>query len=412
MKTQNNKSILVGTMITAGTAIGAGMFSLPVVSSGLWFIGSIIFLALIWYLNYLSALVLLEVNVHFSPGDSFDTLVTATLGKTWNILNGLGIAFLLYILLYAYFSGLGSIASHTLGWEPSETSIWAKGGLSLLLGSILAFMVWLSTKAVGRLSTLLVVGMAIAYAISMSGLALHVEAAKLFNVGDQQAKYAPYLWAVLPYFLTAFGFSAIVPSLYKYYGNEPYKIRNGVLCGSLLSLVVYIIFIVVSFGTISRPEFIPINEAGGNMGDLVGALTQRTDGTTVNFALNLFANFAIISSFLGAGLCLFDYVADTFKFSDDGKGRFFAACATFLPPGIASFFFPNGFIAAFGFAGLVMVFTLILVPILMAWKVRATRGAGDYKLYGGNFLLVLMLIASAVIVVCHVLAMVNYLPIF
>ena len=412
MKTHKSKSILVGTMITAGTAIGAGMFSLPVVSSGLWFIGGIIFLALIWYLNYLSALVLLEVNVHFPPGASFDTFVTAILGKTWNVLNGLGIAFLLCILLYAYFSGLGSIASYTLGWEVSETSQWTRGGLSLLLGSILAFMVWVSTTAVGRLSTLLVVGMAVAYIASMSGLALHVESAKLFNTGDHEAQYAPYLWVTLPYFLTAFGFSAIVPSLYKHYGKEPIKIKNGILYGSLLSLAVYIIFIAVSFGTISRPEFIPIKEAGGNMGDLVAALTKNNDGAAVNFALNLFANFAIISSFLGAGLSLFDYVADIFKFSDDGKGRFYTACVTFLPSGIASFFFPNGFIAAIGFAGLVMVFSLILIPVLMAWKIRKTKEDDAFKLFGGKFLLILILLISAVIVVCHILAMMNYLPVY
>lgn len=412
MKTEQNKSFLTGMMITAGTAIGAGMFSLPVVSSGLWFTGSIVSLGLIWYLNYLSALVLLEVNVHFSPGDSFDTMVTSTLGKTWNTLNGLGIAFLLYILMYAYFSGLGSIASHTLGWSPSETGTWVRGGLGLLLGSVLAFLVWLSTTAVGRMATVLVVGMAVAYFASMSGLAFQIEAAKLVNDGAEQTEYVPYLWAALPYFLSAFGFSAIVPSLYKYYGKEPIKIKNGILYGSLLSLVVYIVFITVSFGVISRPEFIPIKEAGGNMGDLVGALTKNYEGTAINFALNLFANFAIISSFIGAGLSLFDYVADTLKFSDDGKGRFYTACITFLPPGVASFFFPNGFIAAIGFAGFVMIFSLILIPVLMAWKIRATKKESGFRLFGGKALLILILSLSAVIVVCQILSMLDYLPVY
>ncbi|MGL6017949.1 MAG: aromatic amino acid transport family protein, partial [Gibbsiella quercinecans] len=34
-------SALGGTMIIAGTAVGAGMFSIPVVTAGVWFSGSL-----------------------------------------------------------------------------------------------------------------------------------------------------------------------------------------------------------------------------------------------------------------------------------------------------------------------------------------------------------------------------------
>ena len=36
------KSLLGGAMIIAGTAVGAGMFSLPVVGAGMWFSYSIL----------------------------------------------------------------------------------------------------------------------------------------------------------------------------------------------------------------------------------------------------------------------------------------------------------------------------------------------------------------------------------
>ncbi|NHX33686.1 tryptophan permease, partial [Escherichia coli] len=41
---QKNPSILGGAMIIAGTAVGAGMFSIPMVTSGVWFTGSVILL--------------------------------------------------------------------------------------------------------------------------------------------------------------------------------------------------------------------------------------------------------------------------------------------------------------------------------------------------------------------------------
>lgn len=406
----NNKSILTGIMLTAGTAVGAGMFSLPVVSSGMWFVLSTVCLLLIWYISYLSAIYLLEVNVRFEPGASFDTLVKNVLGKSWNILAGLSIAFLLFILLYAYFSAFGSIVSTTLNIEKLVNISWSQGLLGFLFGSALATIVWWSTKLVGRISTILVVGMVITFVFSMSGFALQVELTNLFNSTSTNNDYAFYIWAALPYFLTSFGFSSIVPSLYKYYGKNPITIKKSLLFGSLIALLVYCLFIFVVFGNISRESFIDINKAGGNMGILVNALSQSGEHSIVNTALTIFSNFAIITSFLGVGLGLFDYISDLFSLPDTGKGRFRAACITFLPAGILSFIFPDGFIAAIGFAGLVCAFALFFIPFLMVRQVRKNDNEGTYKVGGGNILLGLFAISSIVVALLHILAMLNYLP--
>lgn len=397
MNLKNNKSALSGIMITAGTAIGAGMFSLPVVSSGMWLAYSIVCLLFLWFLNYLSALYILEANVQFSIGSSFDTISTRILGKNWNILISLSIAFLMYILLYAYFSAFGNMATQTLGWEIFKTNQWSQGVMSIILGGILAFVIWLSTAAVGRISTILVFGMIISFVVSMAGFALQVEASKLFDVSSEASAYSPYLWAALPYFMTSFGFATVVPSLYKFYGKRPAIIKKSLLGGSLIAFVVYALFLLVAFGNISRQEFIAVNEAGGNIGHLVNAFEKDESGTMISLLLNLFSNFAIITSFLGVGLGLFDFIADKFSFPDDPKGRFISACITFLPPGIASFFFPNGFITAIGFAGLVVIFGFYIAPFFMIKKVRSTMPEGIYKVSGGNSLLLFFLLSSLLV---------------
>ena len=405
MSTSKNKSILTGVMLTAGTAIGAGMFSLPVASSGMWFLLSILCLLFLWYISYLSALYLLEVNLRFLPGASFDTLVKNVLGKTWNTVAGLSIAFLLYILLYAFFSAFGSILNSTIG----DTN-WPTGALGLLFGGILAIIVWSSTKLVGRISTILVVGMVITFIFSMSGFTLQVEAAKLFDAAGKSNDYVPYIWAALPYFMTSFGFSSIVPSLYKYYGKNPTTIRKSMLFGSIIALVVYCFFIFVVFGNISREAFIDINKTGGNIGVLVDALTRSGDKGIVNTAFTIFSNFAIITSFLGVGLGLLDYIADLFSFPDTAKGRFYSTCITFLPSGILSFFFPNGFITAIGFAGLVLMFGLFFIPFLMVKKTRKLTDKVLYKVKGGNLLLNIFVLTSLLITIFYILTMLNYLP--
>ncbi len=410
MSPPKNKTIIAGAMITAGSIIGAGIFSLPIVSSGMWFLLSLCVIGVLWYLNFLISMVLLEVNCHYPPGASFDTFVDDILGKTWNVLAGLGVGFLMYILLYAYFSAFGSMASHTLSL--SENSGISSGLLGLLAGLVFATMVWKSTSVVMRISTILVIAMVGAYLLSMFGLSLNVEFANLFNHGQTDATYTSYIWMALPYYLTAFGFASLVPSLYKFYGKEPQKIRKSIRLGSLIALAIYIVFIIICFGVISRSDYIAINAAGGNMGDLVGALTQGNDRPSINLALSSFSNFAIISSFFGVSLGLFDYIADLCDFSDDGKGRFRSACLTFLPPGIASFFFPHGFIVAIGYAGIAMAFSYILVPLLMIWKVRSTRDYAGFRLWGGKPLLLIIFFCGAVIVLCQILAALDYLPVY
>ena len=409
MNPPSKKPLLFGAMMTAGSAIGAGMFSLPVVSSGMWFPLTVISLIAIWLLSYLSSLMVLEISMAFPIGKSFGTFSAELLGKAGGTVMGLSIGFLLYILLYAYFSAFGNMAMHTLQLD-TASSFPTQGVLGLLLGCMIAGVVWLGTLSVGRISTLLVVAMALTFIISLSGAFAQFNSQQLFNSSNNSDAYFPYIWAGLPYFITSFGFMTMVPSLYKYYGQDLSKIKGSLLFGSLLTLVTYVIWIGITFGILSRNEFIPINEAGGNMGILVSALEQKIGSTAIQSTLNLFFNFAVISSFLGVGLNLFDYIADRFGFNNSRKQRFYTACITFLPSGIASVFFPHGFIAAIGFAGIVIFIGFFLLPFLMVLKMRATNRPSAYQLIGGKPILFLILIFSSMTAICHVLAMLDYLP--
>ena len=410
MSTAQSPSLLSGIMITAGSAIGAGMFSLPIVSSGMWWWYSLGCLFFLWLLNYLAALYLLEVNLQFSPGASFDTIATNILGSTWNTLIGLSVAFLMYILLYAYFSAFGNIVTQTLQWDIFNSSTWWQGVMSLALGCLLGVIVWWSTAAVGRISTILVGGMVITFILSIGGFALQIEPAKLFNQSTASTDYFPFVWAALPYYMTSLGYATLVPSLYKFYGRDVGRIKNSLLGGSLIAAGVYALFLLVAFGNISRQEFIAINEAGGNIGHLVNAFEKGQSSSLINTALRIFSNFAIVSSFLGISLGLFDYIADKFSFANTAKGRLYTACLTFLPAGIASFFFPNGFIAAIGYAGLMMIFGFFIAPFFMIRKTRKNSQATTFQVGGGMTLLLFFLLASLLVGVCKILTILKLLP--
>ena len=404
---QRRPSLIPGIAIISGTAIGAGMFSLPVVSAGMWFGWSLLLLLFTWFCMFHSAMMILEANLNFPEGSSFDTFVRDLLGPRWNALTGLTLAFVLYILTYAYISGGGSIINQTLANTLGFTPPRAVSGLVFALG--LAFIVWFSTGLVGRITAVLIGGMIITFALSIGGLAVRVQLPVLLH---SELAYAPFLLAAIPYYLTSFGFHGNVPSLMKYYGKDPLTIRKCLLYGSLLSLLVYTLWQMVTMGNISRAQFKPIIASGGNIGDLVAALNAIVQSEHLASMMSAFANMAVVTSFLGVTLGLFDYIADKFGFDNSRSGRFKTALVTFLPPTVGGLFFPNGFLYAIGLAGLCASIWGTIVPALCARASRKKYGSPLYRLWGGNRMIYFIMSYGALLIICYLLAAVGILPVY
>ncbi|MCG9731630.1 tryptophan permease [Shewanella sp. Isolate13] len=403
------KSLLGGAMIIAGTAVGAGMFSLPVVGAGMWFGYSLLMMAGVWFCMLVSGLMLLETNLHFDPGASFDTLTKATLGQFWRIVNGLSIAFVLYILTYAYISGGGSIVNHSLEGLGIHLPQSVAG---LVFAGVLATIVIISTKAVDRITTVMLGGMIITFFLAVGNLLLDVESVKLFSP-DGENKYLPYMLAALPFGLVSFGYHGNVPSLVKYYGKDHRTIIKAIAIGTGIALVIYTCWLVATMGNISRTGFIDIIEQGGNMGVLVNALSGVITSDWLTTMLTLFANLAVASSFLGVTLGLFDYLADLFGFDESRTGRLKTAAVTFLPPTVLGLLFPNGFLIAIGFAALAATIWAAIVPAMMAYKVRAMYpDSTSYKVPGGNAVIAIVILFGIVTAACHLLAMADMLPLY
>lgn len=81
-------SVLGGAMIVAGTAVGAGMFSIPIVTAGVWFSGSVVLLIYTWACMLVSGLMILEANLNYPSGASFHTMVQDLLGRCGAQLTG------------------------------------------------------------------------------------------------------------------------------------------------------------------------------------------------------------------------------------------------------------------------------------------------------------------------------------
>ncbi|KFK97851.1 MULTISPECIES: tryptophan permease [unclassified Serratia (in: enterobacteria)] len=401
-------SILGGAMIIAGTAVGAGMFSIPIVTSGVWFGGSIALLIYTWACMLISGLMILEATLNYPTGASFHTIVKDLLGKGWNTLNGLSITFVLYILTYAYISAGGSIIAHTL--EGIVGTNQAVAGL--VFAVLVAFIVWLSTRAVDRLSTILIGGMVITFVMSVGDMFTHVQPAVLFNRGDTSASYLPYALAALPYLLTSFGYHGNVPGLVKYYHQDSRAVVRSLVYGTLLALGIYILWQYVIQGNIPRDAFKQVIAEGGNIGSLLKQMGSVSSSQMVGQLLSAFSYMALASSFLGVSLGLFDYLADFFKFSDNTAGRTQSALVTFVPPTLAALLFPNGFLYAIGFAGLAATIWAVIVPAMMARASRRRFPQAAYRAPGGHGMILFIILFGAINAVAHLLTLLNMLPVF
>jgi len=414
--TKKQHSLFGGAMIIAGGTIGAGMLANPTSTAGVWFLGSLVLLAYTWFCMTSSGLMLLEANLHYPTGASFDTIVKDLLGQGWNVINGLSVAFVLYILTYAYITSGGGITegfiNQLLSSEQHTVQIGRVSG-SLIFCLVLAVFVWFSTKAVDRFTTVLIGGMVIAFILSVAGLISSVKVEVLFDSvvqGEQQ--YLPYMLGALPVCLVSFGFHQNVPSLVKYYERDANRVMKSVFFGTAIALAVYVLWQLAVQGNLPRAEFAPVIEKGGDIAVLLQALGKYIQTDFIALALRFFAYLAIATSFLGVTLGLFDYIADLCKFDDSRSGRTKTALITFLPPLLLSLTFPFGFVLAIGYAGLAATIWAVIVPALLAKASRRKFAQSNYLVYGGNFMIYFVILFGLLNIAAQLAMQFGYLPEF
>lgn len=401
--------VLGGTMLVSGTAIGAGMLGLPMISAGMWFYWSTALLVISWFCMFRSSQALLEVNLHFQPGDSFHTLTRELLGPAWTAINGISVAFVLYTLVYAYVSGGGSVMQHMatplLGEAPPRFIT------SLLFTLLLAACIWWSSQVVDRLSIILMGGMVISLVFSMSGMISHLRMDILNDSGGGGGEFI-FIWCAISTYLTSFCFHASVPSLMKYMGNDGATINKCLRYGTLIALACYFAWIMAADGVIPRAEYKNVIAAGGNVGNLLAAAGANMGQGAIMRVLEIFSILAVASSFLGAGLGLFDYMADLCGFDDSRMGRTKTMLVTLVPPMLCGLIWPDGFLPAIGWAGLAAAIWSVIVPALLLNAGRRRFGMPEYVAPGGHLIVPVLLLYGILVAVCHTLFVFDLLPMY
>lgn len=405
-------SLLGGAMIIAGTVVGAGMLANPTATSGIWFAGSLVVLLYTWFSMLSSGLMILEANTHYPHGASFDTMVKDLLGQGWNIINGIAVAFVLYLLTYAYIFVGGDLTANGLGSALGSGVPLPVG--QLVFFGILALCVWISARLVDRFTTVLIGGMILTFIWATGGLITEAKLPVLFDTQSPAGtSYWIYTATALPVCLASFGFHGNVSSLLKYFRGDAPKVAKAIIIGTLFALVIYILWQIAIQGNLPRSEFAPVIAAEGQVSVLIATLSKFVPTGKMDQILSLFSYLAIATSFLGVTLGLFDYIADIFKWNDSLAGRSKTAALTFLPPLICCLLFPTGFVTAIGYVGLAATIWTGLIPAMLLYRARKKFGKSQsYTVYGGTWLMIWVFLFGVINIAAQILSQMNLVPVF
>ncbi|GGQ24233.1 aromatic amino acid transport family protein [Shewanella litoralis] len=381
-----NLKTLGSISIVAGTAIGGGMLALPLATAALGIIPALILLVVIWAISAYTSLLMLEINLRSGVGDNVHAITGKTLGKVGQLLQGGSFLSLLFALTMVYLMGGSSLLETRLAPVGINMSNQVAVILfTLFFGGLIA----IGVKWIDKISRILFSAMVLLLVVVVSFLLPDVSlmnALNNYSTTVASGDALQQLWlAAIPVVFTSFGFHVCIATIVRYLDGDAVSLRKVLLIGSTIPLICYILWLLVTLGSLGGQA---VHSFGGSLPKLVAALQGLVQSSIISQAIDLFANLALITSFLGVTMSLFDYVAELTRARDDIKGRAKTWLITFVPPLLCALYYPDGFFQVLGFAAIPLVVMIIFLPIAMALKQRAQL-LGGYQVAGGTFALLL-----------------------
>ncbi|MBY8068078.1 aromatic amino acid transporter [Vibrio fluvialis] len=393
--------LLGSTLIIAGTTIGAGMLALPLASAGIGFSTSLMIMLALWALMAFTALLMVEIHQYADKDATLHTLAKQILGHKGKWIATFAMLFLFYALCAAYIAGGGAQFTNRIS-EFTGLEVSGPTG-TLIFTLIVAAVVTIGTGTVDRVNRLLFAGKMVAMVMVLTFLAPNVSQSYLLSMPLGQG----LIVASIPVIFTSFGFHGSIPAIVNYLDGHTPSLRKAIVVGSAIPLVIYVFWQVVTLGVVSQPDL--VDNAG--LSALIGTLSQTVHQSNLGHVIGIFADLALLTSFLGVSLGLFEFMGDTIRKKDGNMNRIVASLVTFTPPLMFALFYPQGFIMALGYAAIALAVLAIFLPLVMVARVRRQANNNDYyQVMGGTPALAITGVVGILIVGAQLLITVGVLP--
>ncbi|MEZ8385537.1 amino acid permease [Vibrio splendidus] len=376
------------SLIIAGTALGAGMLAIPMVLAQFGLLYGTLLMVLICFGTTYAALLLLEATIKAGGGLGLNSIARKTLGKQGQLLtNGLLYA-LLICLLMAYILGAGDLLSKLLSNFGVElTATTSQVVFTLLAGAVVAS----GTGVIDKLNRALFFVMLASLFATMVFLAPSMTQENLMQVTSHDHVDLIKTSAIL---FTSFGFMVVIPTLVSYNHEATDKqLRNMVIVGSLIPLVCYLCWLFAVVGNLSEEEF----RSFKNVSDLMAAFEAQSPW--VGNGLSTFTGLALLTSFFGVAMSLFNQNKDMFN-----QNTAVTYCISFILPLAGSLLAADKFLQVLNYAGIILVFLAVFVPLVMVHKQRFMKVAEDrYSAEGGRPMMLFSLLFGCFLLISQVI---------
>lgn len=383
----SNKT-LGSILLIAGNSIGAGMLALPVLVGVMGFIPATFTLIAVWLYMMYMAFLLLEANLWYKDKDvNLISLADNLLGRVGKAIVWYSYIFLFSCLILAYIVKSGSLIQQAIEFK-FGISVPHLGITLLTLTSML--FIYFGVNQVDKFNKFCMLALVVTYFYLLTLIGQY---SKLENL--THSNLDGFLF-VIPLSLISFGFHNVIPTVTKYLEYDIQKAKKSILIGGLIPILIYIVWLGYTL------SIIPIE---GKYGIIESFLQDKlatevlgviTGSKTLFLTASFFAFFATITSLLGTGLSMVDFLDDGLRLNSK-YSRVICCLLTFIPAYIITLFNPKIFFLALDYAG-GMATTLLfaIIPGLMVYYGRK-KHKSQYKFIKSNAMVIGVILIGAFI---------------
>jgi tyrosine-specific transport protein len=193
-----NNHFIGGTLLVAGTTIGAGMLALPVITSFMGLIPSLALFLICWGFMLATAIFFIDVNNSIPGETNLITMASRTIGPWGKVVSWVVYLLLLYSLIAAYIAASSPLfeEAFTHLTKGKEIPFWM---IPFCLPIVFGAFIYLGPAGVDLVNRVLMVGLILSYLVLVVFLPSHIQGDLLSHLN-----WDPFVTA-FPVILTAFG---------------------------------------------------------------------------------------------------------------------------------------------------------------------------------------------------------------
>ena len=398
-----NKTI-GGICLIASTAIGSGMLALPLILASLGIFYSIALVFAVWALTYYASLVNIELNLQAGKGTALGRLGRMYSGRIAELIGVLSIKIISYTLLSVFIYGISSVIQNMLvNLHVANLSFELVAILSTIVSvAVLA----LSMQLIDHINRVLFYGLLTAIGAIIFGLLIVIDWSNL-PINEQVVTFTELRLAV-PVLFTSFGYQTIFASLVQYCQNDKRRLKIACFYGSLIPVIVYILWFVVILVVIYNhdPGFYTLMITGKtDVAAMILTLSQIANITYMQSIIWCLSVLAIFTSLIGLGMGLTSAWEDILTKHHIRETTIIvklqSLSLSFIPSLFIALVVQNAFIRMLSFTGMILVIIAVLLPLYLLYKIKNRKL--HYEILTSGFIRLIAAISGTAIILMEII---------